>query len=405
MMGACKTVTLLTAVTAAALAVYAYSSLPSAVTEPGKVVMFKAVFLTFSLIGSTYEKMGFGERADLFRKIGIKPAFLESDSNLEVTDSSFSGVQVRIYKPQLQKGVIGSKRTGLVFFHGGGWVLGSVHAYDLLVGRLALGTGAVVVSVEYRLAPKHKFPIPFEDCLTATQHFLQHASEYGVDPTRIGVAGDSSGGNLAAAVALRLNKDDKKKFPPLKLQTLIYPALQALDFQTPSYVRGHSLYVNLPAKLMIGFWVKYLNNNMSLVDTFANNEHTAALMKSHFASYVDRHFLDDSVPRLVPEDVSVDLPDDMKDLLNPYYSPLMAEDADLSGLPNTYVTVCGTDVLRDDGIMYARRLEMAGVQVRLASYPSGFHGVMSMDLALKHFEFEVGKQMLQDLVTYVRELL
>ncbi|XP_019646576.1 PREDICTED: arylacetamide deacetylase-like [Branchiostoma belcheri] len=403
MMGACKTVTLLTAVTAVVLAVYVYSSLPPDVTEPGKLVMFKAVFFTFSLIGSTYEKLGFGDRADLFRSIGVKPSFLVSDSNLEVRDSSFSGVQVRIYKPQVQKG--GSKMTGLMFFHGGGWALSSTYAYDRLVGRIALGTGAVVVSVEYRLAPEQKFPVPFEDCLTATQHFLQHAAEFGVDPTRIGVAGDSSGGNLAAAVALRLEKDDKKKLPPLKLQALVYPALQAFDFQTPSYARGHSVYVNLPAKLMIGFWVKYLNNNMSLIDVFSNNGHTTALRKSRFASYVDRHFLDESVPRLTPEDISVDLPDDLKDILNPYFSPLMAEDADLSGLPDTYVSVCGTDVLRDDGIMYAKRLEMAGVQVRLARYPSGFHGVMSMDLALKHFEFELGRQMLQDLVTFVREKL
>ncbi|CAH1245207.1 AADAC [Branchiostoma lanceolatum] len=406
MMGACKTVTLLTAVTAAVLAVYVYTSLPPDVTEPGKVVMFKAVFVTFSLIGSAYEKMGFGERADFFRKIGLKPAFLVSDSNLEVTDSSFSGVQVRIYRPQLQEGAGGGKMAGLVYFHGGGWVLSSVYAYDLLVGRIAQGTGAVVVSVEYRKAPEHKFPIPFEDCLTATQHFLQLASEYGVDPTRIGVAGDSSGGNLAAAVALRLKKDDKKKFPPLKLQALIYPALQAFDFQTPSWARGHSVYVNLPANLMIGFWIKYLNNNMSLVETFSNNGHTAALKKSRFASFVDRHFLDESVPRSTPdEDARVDLPDDIKDILNPYFSPLMAEDADLSGLPNTFVTVCGTDVLRDDGIMYAKRLEMAGVQVQLVRYPSGFHGIMSMDLALKHFEFEMGKQMLHELVTYVRKLL
>eukprot|EP00058_Branchiostoma_floridae_P007630 XP_002593118.1 hypothetical protein BRAFLDRAFT_209839 [Branchiostoma floridae] len=324
-----------------------------------------------------------------------------SHPNLEVTDASFDGVRVRVYKPQAQK--TESKMTGLMWFHGGGWVFGSIDLYDDLVGRIANQTGAVVVSVEYRLAPEHKFPIPFEDCLTATQHFLQHASEYGVDPTRIGVAGDSAGGNLAAAVALRLSKDDKKKFPPLKLQALIYPALQAFDFQTPSYVSGHRFFVLLPAKTMTGFWIRYLNNNMSLVDTFANNGHTAALKKSRFASFVDRHFLDDSVPRLVPEDVRIDLPDDMKDILNPYYSPLMAEDADLSGLPNTYVTVCGTDVLRDDGIMYARRLEMAGVQVRLARYPSGFHGIMSF--SSKPFYFQVGKQMEQDLTTFLRHHL
>ncbi|XP_035684203.1 arylacetamide deacetylase-like [Branchiostoma floridae] len=256
--------------------------------------------------------------------------------------------------------------------------------------------------IGYRLAPENKFPIPFEDCLIATQHFLQHASEYGVDSKRIGVAGQSAGGNLAAAVALRLNKDDKKKFPPLKLQALIHPPLQAFDFQTPSYVRGRKYFVVLPPERNIKCWIRYLNNDMSLVDTFSSNRHTTtALKKSRYASFVDRHILDESVPRLIPEDVRVDLPDDMKNILNPYYAPLMSEDADLSGLPNTFITVSGTDVLRDDGILYARRLEMAGVQVRLARYPAGFHGINQS----KPFYFEVGKQLEQDLATFLRDHL
>ncbi|XP_078613334.1 arylacetamide deacetylase-like [Branchiostoma floridae x Branchiostoma japonicum] len=294
---------------AAVFSGYLYSSLPPDVAEPRKVFIVKGFERTFNLVAWVHEKMGFG-----VLKLQPPPS-QASHPNLEVTDASFDGVQVRVYKPIAQK--TGSKIAGLMWFHGGGWVIGSIDQCDALVGRIANRTGAVMVSVEYRLAPEHKFPIPFEDCLTATQHFLQHASEYGIDPTRIGVAGQSAGGNLAAAVALRMNKDDKKKFPPLKLQALIYPALQAFDFQTPSYVSGHRFFVLLSAKTMTGFWIRYLNNNMSLVDTFANNGHTAALKKSRFASFVDRHFLDDSrIPRLVPEDVSVDLPDGMKDILD-----------------------------------------------------------------------------------------
>ncbi|CAH1245212.1 NCEH1 [Branchiostoma lanceolatum] len=400
-MGVLGTVTWLTAASAlgaAVFAAYLYSSLPPDVTEPRKALIVKGFMRSHFFMAWVHEKMGFG----IMRP---QPPPRASHPSLEVTDASFDGVRVLVYKPPAQKTATESKMAGLLWFHGGGWVIGSIDEYDGLVGRIANKTGAVVVSVEYRLAPEHKFPIPFEDCLTATQHFLQHASEYGVDPTRIGVAGDSAGGNLAAAVALRLNKDDKKKFPPLKLQALVYPALQAFDFQTPSYVRGHKFSpVVLPPNLMIVFWIKYLNNNMSLVDTFSNNGHTAALKKSRFASFVDRDFLDESVPRSTPdEDVSIDLPDDIKDILNPYFSPLMAEDADLSGLPNTYVTVCGKDILRDDGIMYAKRLEMAGVQVQLVRYPSGFHGIMSM--TSEPFYFEVGKQMDQEFATFLRDHL
>ncbi|XP_078693357.1 arylacetamide deacetylase-like [Branchiostoma floridae x Branchiostoma belcheri] len=398
-MGVVGVVTWLTAASAVGVAVftaYLYSSLPPGVTEPRKVFIIKGFVRTFYFLGWVHQKMGFGVRR-------LRPPRRASHPNLEVTDASFDGVRVRVYKPQAQKTATstGSKMAGLMWFHGGGWVLGSIDECDGQVGRIANRTGAVVVSVEYRLAPEHKFPVPFEDCLTATQHFLQHAAEFGVDPTRIGVAGTSAGGNLAAAVALRLKKEDT--LPPLKLQALVYPALQAFDFQTPSYTRGRRYFVLLHPNAMMTFWIRYLNNNLSLVDVFANNGHTTALRKSRFASYVDRHFLDESVPRLTPEDISVDLPDDLKDILNPYFSPLMAEDADLSGLPDTYVTVCGTDVLRDDGIMYAKRLEMAGVQVRLARYPSGFHGVMSF--ASKPFYLEVGKQMEQDLVSFLRDHL
>ncbi|CAH1245206.1 NCEH1 [Branchiostoma lanceolatum] len=402
-MGFLETVTWLTAASAlgaAVFAAYVYSSLPPDVTEPHKAIIIKGLVQTRHFIEWMLEAMGFNALA-ITRS--LSPSRV-SHPNLEVTDASFDGVRVRVYKPPAQKTAKGGKMAGLLWFHGGGWIIGSIDSCDAQVGRIANQTGAVMVSVEYRLAPEHNFPIPFEDCLTATQHFLQHASEYGVDPTRIGVAGDSAGGNLAAAVALRLKKDDKKKFPPLKLQALVYPSLQAFDFQTPSYVRGRSFFVVLPPGAIIDHWIMYLNNNMSLVDTFSNNGHTAALNKSRFASYVDRHFLDESVPRSTPdEDVSIDLPDDIRDILNPYFSPLMAEDADLSGLPNTYVTVCGKDVLRDDGIMYAKRLGMAGVQVQLVRYPSGFHAIMS--LASKPFQFEVGKQMEQDLTTFLRDHL
>ncbi|XP_066267948.1 neutral cholesterol ester hydrolase 1-like [Branchiostoma lanceolatum] len=399
-MGVLGTVTWLTAASAlgaAVFAAYVNSSLPPDVAEPRKVFIFKGLERIRHFIAWIYEEMGFG----IMRSLPLQRV---SHPDLKVTDASFDGVRVRVYQPKAQKTAKGGKMAGLLWFHGGGWIIGSIDSCDALVGRIANQTGAAVVSVEYRLAPEHKFPIPFEDCLTATQHFLQHASEYGVDSTRIGVAGDSAGGNLAAAVALRLNKDDKKKFPPLKLQALVYPSLQTFDFQTPSYVRGRSFFVTLPSEVTIGLWLRYLNNNMSLVDTFSNNGHTAALKNSRFASYVDRHFLDESVPRSTPdEDVSIDLPDDIKDILNPYFSPLMAEDADLSGLPNTYVTVCGKDVLRDDGIMYAKRLEMAGVQVQLVRYPSGFHGILTF--ASEPFYFKVGKQMEQDLTTFLRDHL
>src|SRR5437879_4142011 len=122
-------------------------------------------------------------------------------------------------------------QPAVVFFHGGGWVIGSVETHDYLCRLLANGAKCTVLSVDYRLAPEYKFPAPAEDCYAATAWAAEHAIDLGIDSTRIAVAGDSAGGNLAAAVTL-MARD--RGGPSLMQQTLIYPVIN-FDFTTGSY--------------------------------------------------------------------------------------------------------------------------------------------------------------------------
>jgi acetyl esterase len=207
----------------------------------------------------------------------------------------------------------------LVYFHGGGWVIGSIETHDALCRELTMEAGVVVVSVEYRLAPEHKFPAAADDAYAAVRWVAQHAAELGIDPARIGVGGDSAGGNLAAVVALQARDLGG---PPLALQLLIYP-ITCDDLGTPSYVENAEGYMLTRAD-MAWFWSQYLSDPAQGDD--------------------------------------------------PRVSPLRA--GDLSGLPPAFILTAEYDPLRDEAEAYAARLEQAGVPVRMRRYDGMIHGFL-----------------------------
>jgi len=209
----------------------------------------------------------------------------------------------------------------IAFFHGGGWVLCDLETHDGLCRQLANGAGAIVMSVDYRLAPEHRFPAAAEDAYAATGWLHEHASEIGGDATRLVVAGDSAGGNLCAVVTL-MARD--RGGPPLAAQLLLYPVLDH-KFDTSSYRENAEGYFLTTAQ-MRWYWKQYLG------------------------------------------------PDG--DGASPYASPLRAPD--LRGLPPAWIVVAGNDPLRDEGLAYGRRLEEAGVQTAVRCYDGMFHGFFSM---------------------------
>jgi acetyl esterase len=202
----------------------------------------------------------------------------------------------------------------VVYLHGGGWVFGTLDSFDTVGRALANASGAIVIVVDYRLAPEHPFPAGLEDAVAAVRWAAAHAGEIGGDPGRLAVAGDSAGGNLATVAARRLRGEIE-----LRLQALVYPVCDA-GVNTPSYRECADGY-GLTAASMRRFWDLYLDGS---------------------------------------------------DGLQPDASPLRADD--LAGVAPAYVITAEHDPLRDEGEAYAAALERAGVRVELRRYPGAVHG-------------------------------
>jgi acetyl esterase len=208
----------------------------------------------------------------------------------------------------------------LLFFHGGGWVIGDLDSHDVVCRTLAVQGEMIVISVDYRLAPEHKFPAAIDDALAATQWIADNAIQLNIDASRISVGGDSAGGNLAAIVAI----EARERGLTLRGQLLIYPATD-VRMNHPSH----------------------------------SEPETDCLLSHTVMRWFRDHYLNDA-----------------GDIDNWRASPARAED--LSGLPPAFVLTAGADPLRDEGNEYARRLSEAGVEVAYQTYPGQFHGFVTM---------------------------
>jgi acetyl esterase len=223
---------------------------------------------------------------------------------------------VRVYTPA---GARGAAAAGLVWFHGGGWVVGSIESYDRVCREIASRSGVVVVSADYRLAPEHPFPAARDDALATTRWVLENAASFGMHPAAVGVGGDSAGGNLAALVAQELRRASLRP----AFQLLIYPATD-LTRSLPSH-RYFAEGFMLPEPSITWFLQNYLPD-----------------------------------PELARD---------------PRASPLLA--SDLSGLPPALVVTAGFDPLRDEGRAYADRLRDAGVKVEYVCSEGSMHGFIN----------------------------
>ena len=225
-------------------------------------------------------------------------------------------ITVRVYKPAGM-----GPHPVLVFYHGGGWVIGDLYTHDGICRSIVNAAGCAVASVDYRLAPEFKYPVPVEDSYAGLLWVVANATRLGLDSARIAVGGDSAGGNLAAVMAL-LARD--RRGPRLLLQILVYPVTNH-DFGTASYRENGTGFV-LTTDDMRWFWRHYLSREEQ------GREMTA--------------------------------------------SPIRAKS--LADLPPALVITAGCDPLRDEGDAYAARLRDAGVAVTLTPYPEMFHGFLRM---------------------------
>ncbi|XP_060053622.1 arylacetamide deacetylase-like isoform X2 [Erinaceus europaeus] len=325
-----------------------------------------------------------------------------SDENVSVMETTFDNIPVRVYLPKRKSEML---RRGLFYIHGGGWCLGSAAllTYDVLSRKTAERLDAIVISTDYRLAPEYHFPNQFEDVYNVLKWFLHQdvLERYGVDAERIGVAGDSAGGNLAAAVVQQLRDDPDVKVK-IKIQVLVYPALQTLDFDSPSY-RENGHFPLFTKSLTVRAWSEYFTTDRSLEKAMLSNQHVP-LESSHLFKFVNwssllpERFTKGHVynnPTFGGSELSKKYPG----FLDVRAAPLLADDSKLRGLPVTYILTCQYDVLRDDGVMYATRLRNAGVRVTHNHIEDGFHG------ALFSHELKIGSRTENQYISWLSENL
>jgi acetyl esterase len=265
-----------------------------------------------------YNQLSPKDARQLFRD--TRPASTPTPPQIGAVNDLLAGqIPVRTYRPA---GVAADVRLPvLVFFHGGGWVIGDLETHDVLCRQITAAAEIEVVAVDYRLAPEHKFPAAADDAWAATRWVVENAGRLGVDPTRIAVGGDSAGGNLAAVVALMARDAGG---PSIKYQVLLYPVTD-VGTETGSYrdfADGYML--------------------------------TRDAMKWFFDHYLTS-------------------PDDAKDWR---VSPLRARS--LAGVAPALIVTAGFDPLRDEGEAYARALRTAGVSVDYICYGGMVHGFAPM---------------------------
>ncbi|XP_058489093.1 arylacetamide deacetylase isoform X1 [Solea solea] len=397
-------------------AYYIYEPIPDAVEEKWSLMFLCCGFKTLSHVAYLSEFFGLKDYMDvLFVVTYLERIVPVSDENVTVTMEKFDGVEVLLYQPKKQ-GADAELRRAVIYLHGGGWCVGSsrMASYDVLNRMMATELDAVILSVEYRLAPAHHFPIPYEDAYRATKYFLQEGvlAQYSVDPGRVAVSGDSAGGNLAAAVSQQLQKEPGQQIQ-LKAQALIYPALQALDLNTPSYQQNQYITSILPRALMLRFWSQYFSSNKALFEAMMANTHnnleTSSLLKFvNWSAFLPEKFHKNynySAPAVVElvgeEAVGMDSPS--QSFADPRASPLLVPDSVLRSLPKAYIITCEYDVLRDDGIMYATRLRAAGVEVTHDHYDEGVHGAIMFNIWPA--DFRIARLMTAKYIKWLKENL
>ena len=257
-----------------------------------------------------WEELGVVAAREVFE--AFEPMLGASPELSRVEDHTLpGGVRIRLYSDQAAPAPV------VMYFHGGGWVLGNIQTHDPLCRRMAIDSGCTIVSVEYGLSPENPFPGPVNDCYQATETVIKHAAELNVDASRLAVAGDSAGGHLATSVAIRARDESG---PTISLQVLLYPVIEP-NFESSSYQEFAEGF-GLTRNNMRFFWQQFLGEQDPYPDAAPN------YAKSR------------------------------------------------SGLPPALIVTAEYDVLRDEGNRYARQLQQDGVDVSHSQCDGMLHGFL-----------------------------
>lgn len=279
----------------------------------------------------------------------------------------------------------------MIYIHGGGFFLGDLGVYDCFLNQIAVNLNIVVISIDYRLAPENPYPCGVEDCWTVVKYYLKNSEEFNADSTRTILAGDSAGGNLVSVVTKRLIELEKQDF--IRLVVFITPFTQAYNLELPSnkryFPRGLISYFTFYAGKLVYWYLGIPNSTKEMNEIFINNLHTLAIddedLREKYRHLTDLNMIPEryktgrdyyskipvfpsrsSEPSLFKSDPK--LKNIIKNLFSKEISTSLSDDEILKKFPRAYFIIYECDQLKDDGLIFANRLELAGINVKVMRF-------------------------------------
>ncbi|XP_015356834.1 arylacetamide deacetylase-like 4 [Marmota marmota marmota] len=377
------------------------AQVPRGLQHAAKVRCLHCVFLYAMAVGNILEKLRICSMPRFVHFLHDRLS-IKNNREVVVTDLRFGTIPVRLFRP---KAASSSPRRGILFYHGGASIFGSLDSYHNVCSFLARETDSVLLSVGYRKAPEHHYPVAITDCLNASIYFLKTLEAYGVDPSRVVACGDSIGGMIVAIITQTLV--GRTDLPQIRAQVLVYPVIQAINLQLPSFQQNQNVPF-LSLQLMMTCVCSYLAIDLSWKDAILKG----ACIPRDFWNKYRKWLSSDNLPKrfrtkgqqpetLAPFNEAAYL--ETKHILDVENAPLMAEDKIIAQLPEAFLVSCELDMLRDDSLLYKKRLEDQGVHVTWYHVEDGFHGCLVL-FDKMFFSFPCSLNIMNAVVNYIKGL-
>ncbi|XP_005404003.1 PREDICTED: arylacetamide deacetylase-like 4 [Chinchilla lanigera] len=375
---------------------------PSTLEHPVKFRILDCVFIYVITLGNILEKLRISSMPCFARFVQDRLFLKKKDSKVVITDLHFGTIPVRLFQP---KAMSHCSRGGIIFYHGGAAVLGSLDFYHNVCLFLALETNSVLLSVGYRKLPDHHYPVITKDCLNTTIHFLKRLETYGVDPSRVVICGESAGGGTAAQIIQILV--DRKDLPKIRAQVLIHPIIQAINYQLPSTQQNQNVPF-LTRDFMLMCICRYMAIDLSWKDAMLNGacippETWKKYRKWLSSDNIPKRFKDKYKEPQFPGPFNESAYLETKHLFDVENSPLLADDQTIAQLPEAFLVSCEHDVLRDHTLLYKKRLEDQGVPVSWYHVEDGFHGCILL-FDRQPFSFSCSQKVVNAVASYIKGL-
>uniref|UniRef100_H0VGF3 Alpha/beta hydrolase fold-3 domain-containing protein n=1 Tax=Cavia porcellus TaxID=10141 RepID=H0VGF3_CAVPO len=360
------------------------AEVPSTMPYPVKLRFLHCLILYVIALGNTLEKLRICSMPRFVRFLQDSMTIIEKDPRVVVTNLRFGTIPVRLFQP---KAASSSPRRD---------------SYHSLCNHLARETDSVVLSVGYRKAPDYHYPTIYQDCLNATIHFLKDSRTYGVEPSQVIICGESMGASTVAMVTQTLV--GRTDLPQTRAQILIYPAVQLLNLQLPSFRQKRNVPL-LTHELYMTFLCDYLSIDYSWKNAIWSG---AGIPPENWKKY-KKWLSSDNIPnRFKNKDQEPQFPGpfnesaylETKTRFDVRNSLLMADDEIIRQLPETFLVSCEHDILRDDALLYKKRLEDQGVPVNWYHVEDGFHGCVPL-FDKKFFSFPCSQNIVNSVVSYI----